>query len=223
MKQLFNKLNLSVSALIFVLFLSVSAPAMAHDTSSGGGSSNSASGSETEGPTHEVDHDKVNSLVQQFRDNASATKDQLRAKETEKLKQARVKVCDGRKTSINSRISRTENFASSHKEKLDAIYVKVKAFHDSKNLTVANYDQLVTAVDTAQADAAAKVAALKAVNTTVDCANQNVADGLSAYRAALSETRDSLKTYRSALLDLMKAVREAAKTAQPAAQSGSSQ
>lgn len=225
-----NKLMLTLLrplSVAVVLSLSVPVIASAEGSHSGDGSSGSAiktfastSTDETSGSTTTTDRTSsethINNLVEKFRtDSKDTTKDELRAKETEKLKEARIKVCDARKDSIDNRITRTQSRAGSYKEKLDAIYVKVKTFHDSKNLTVTNYDQLVAAVDAAQADAAAKVAALKAVTTTIDCTSQNVADSLSAYKAALTATRDSLKTYRGTLVDLMKAVRQAAAAANP--------
>jgi hypothetical protein len=107
------------------------------------------------------------------------------------------------------------------KEVFDKIYTKVKAFHDSKNLNTTDYAALTAKVDTAQADADAKIAALKSLDVTVDCAQTNVADGVSAFRAATSSTRDSLKAYRKALTALIVAVHQSAESTSPTDNSSS--
>lgn len=98
--------------------------------------------------------------------------------------------------------------AEKHKAVFDKIYTRVKTFHDTKGLTTPNYDALVAKVDVAQADAATSIAALKALDVTVDCTQVDaVATKVTAFRDALKETRDSLKSYRAAIKDLIVAVK----------------
>jgi hypothetical protein len=177
------------------------------DTSDDSATSNTTTETKTELETH------TNTLREQFRQQGRAkvqaeVKDNIKAHTTE----VRQKSCEARKASLTNRMNRLVTNSQKHKEVFDKIYTEVKAFHDSKSLTTADYDSLVSKVDTAQADAAAKIAALKSLDVSVDCTQPNVADSVSAFRAAASSTRDSLKAYRKAITALIVAVHQSAET-----------
>jgi chromosome segregation ATPase len=216
MQQINKRFLLSLAALLVVCGVSLSGgTALAHDGESGSTSSNSGSGShdsvttasstDTESET-ETEHSQT--LREQFRQTART---EIKAKMEDKTKthtaEQRQKSCEARKTNLTKRMSNAVAAAQRHKEKFDAIYTKIKAFHDSKNLNVANYDSLTAAADKAQQDAADQIAALKALDVTVDCSQtDSLATNISAFQTAVKSTRDSLKTYRKSLVDLITAL-----------------
>jgi hypothetical protein len=226
MHQINKRLILSLSVLMIVCGVSLSSgSAFAHngmdDSTSGNVSSGSGSGSddsdiatsnsvppaesETEIENHA--HDLMMQFRQEGREKArTEAKSHMEDGNNEKSTEKRHKSCEARKTALTKRMNRMVTQAQKHKVVFDGIYAKVKAFHDNKKLTTANYDSLVAAVDTAEADAAAKIAALKGLDVTVDCSQTNIADSVSSFRAAVKATRDSLKDYRMAIVNLIIAV-----------------
>ena len=152
-------------------------------------------------------------LAEQFKKQGSDSNTSDRANRPAKPEEFRQKACTARKTEITKRMANAVRHATKLKSKMDSIYAKVKKFHDDKGLTTANYDTLVANVDTAGANVDANILALKALNTDgIDCTKTNVADALSAFRAALKSTRSSLKDYRTAIVALTKAVHQSADT-----------
>jgi hypothetical protein len=226
MQLVSKRLLAAVAVLVLVCGVSLSGSALAeHASGSGSSSPNSGSGSsgsdsssvtaptktETENETEVENH--AHDLAEQFRQQGrvkvqAEAKDMAKAHTTE----VRQKSCEARKASLTNRMNRLVTNSQKHKEVFDKIYTKVKAFHDSKNLTTADYDSLVSKVDAAQVDAAAKIAALKSLDVSVDCTQSNVADSVSAFRAAASSTRDSLKAYRKTITALIVAVHQSVET-----------
>jgi hypothetical protein len=165
-------------------------------------SSSSTTAAETETETQQT-----NTLVEQFRDKGRA---KVETKVQEHSQAERQKSCDARKGALTRRMNNAVTAAQRHKEVFDKIYTRVKSFHDSKQLNVTNYDTLKSAVDTAQADSAAKIAALKALDVNVDCTQvDSLTNNVSSFREAVSSTRDSLKSYRKALVSLVTALKGA--------------
>jgi hypothetical protein len=236
MQQINKRLLAAMAVLVLVCGVSLSGSALAEQGSdSGSASPNSGSGSsgssgsststtptktEPENETEVENH--AHDLAEQFRQQGRAkvqaeVKDNVKAHTTE----VRQKSCEARKASLTKRMNNLVKNSQKHKEVFDKIYTKVKAFHDSKNLNTTDYAALTAKVDTAQADADAKIAALKSLDVTVDCTHTNVADGVSAFRAATSSTRDSLKAYRKALTALIVAVHQSAESTSPTDNSSS--
>jgi chromosome segregation ATPase len=219
MQQINKKLVMSLAALLVVCGVGLSGgTALARGINSGPGSSGSSSGSDdsstvktastTESET-EVEHGqetaKSQTLREQFKQEAKTkVETEHKAQAKAKTLEQKQKSCEARKANLTKRMSNSVAAAQRHKETFDKIYARVKAFHDSKSLNVANYDNLVANVNKAQQDAVDQVAALKALDVAVDCTQaDSLATNITAFQAAVKSTRDSLKTYRKAIVDLI--------------------
>jgi hypothetical protein len=225
MQHINKRLVLSLGALLVVCGASLSGgTALAeHGSNSGSGSSGSTSGSHdsTENETvvehtttttktdteneNEVETEHSQTLREQFKQTA---KTEVHAKMQNKAKvhtpEQIQKSCEARKTNLTKRMANSVAAAERHKANFDKIYTKVQAFHDSKNLNVTNYDTLKAAADKAQQDAADQIAALKALDVNVDCTQtDSLATNISAFQTAVKSTRDSLKAYRKAVVELI--------------------
>jgi hypothetical protein len=223
MQQINKRVLMSAVALLLVCGVSLSSgSAFAHgsDDSTSTDTSDSTSRTQVKVETeNEQEHateveNHTHDLTEQFRQQGQA-KVQAESKDHAKLhtEAERGKSCSARKDALTKRMANAVAAAQRHKDTFDSIYAKVKAFHDTKGLNTTDYASLVTATDSAQADATAKIAALKALNVTVDCTQVNsLATNLSAFREAVGSTRDSLKAYRKALVTFTKAVHDSAKT-----------
>jgi sRNA-binding protein len=152
---------------------------------------------------------QANDLREQFKAQAQANVAEKKAQVVAKTQEQRQKACEARKANITKRMSKAVTQAEKHKATFDKIYNKVQAFKTKKDLTVENYDSLVTAADKAQSDAQASITALKDLDVSVDCTSETVAQSLASFQVAVKATRDSLKTYRESITDLIKAVKAA--------------
>lgn len=135
--------------------------------------------------------------------------EQARQNHNEQSEAQRQKVCQARSKSLDHRMATAVKVASQHKTNIDRIYEKVKAFHDSKQLDISNYNDLTAAVDTEADRAQVAIDALQNLDVSVDCASRTVADSVASFREAVSSTRDSLKAYRQALVDLITSLKGA--------------
>jgi hypothetical protein len=207
----------SLSTLLLLSGTALAVPVSARDATSGSSGTNNTTttaddpaghdANQTEKETEVENH--AHDLAEQFKQQAQT---QLAADKT-KLKvhteAERQKACTERKADLTKRMAQKVTQAQAHKTFFDNFYTRLKNFHDTKNLTVANYDALTAAADTAQANAAASISALQSLDVSVDCTSQTVASSVSTFQQALKSTRDSLNTYRSSLVDIAKALKTA--------------
>jgi chromosome segregation ATPase len=225
MKQINKRLILSLAALLVVCGASLSGGTVIaeHGSNSGSGSSSTSHDtSQTEVKTkdsaeteNEQETEHSQTLREQFKQTART---EVKAKAEDKGKthtaEQRQKSCESRKASLTKRMNHAVASAQKHKGKFDAIYTRVKNFHDSKNLEVANYDALTAAADKAQQDAADQITALKALDVNIDCTQtDSLATNISAFQTAVKSTRDSLKSYRKSLVSLITALHGASTSA----------
>lgn len=132
-----------------------------------------------------------------------------KASHTAKSKTERQKVCKVRKQGIENRSSRIVTAAERHQARIDGILTQVVAYQTDKNLAVANWDTLLAAANATKAESAASVAALKAVQPSIDCNSETVATDIANFKAAAEQARNDLKGYKQAVKALLTAVREA--------------
>jgi hypothetical protein len=163
------------------------------------------------------------SLTEHFKKSAELNIEQERKTGKIHSEAEREKSCTARKASLTKRMANAVTQAERHKAVFDKIYGKVKDFYTAKNLTVADYAALTAKVDTAQANAQASIDALKSLDVSVDCTYQTVAESVSAFQQAVKSSRDSLKAYRSSLVDLIKAVKTAAGTSEDSTSNSTNQ
>lgn len=220
-----KKLIYSLSVLAVALGLGISTPVFARNSSSissdGSSSHSDSQVSDSSTPqstdpsppastaTKTEDDQKGHDLAEKLKEQAHEQLQVKREQVKTHTQEDRQKACEQRKGNMSNRMDGLTSKAEKHKTTFDGIYTKAKAFHDSKQLNVSNYDALTAKVDAAQADAAAKIAVLKALDVPADCTQTTIADNVSAFRQALSNTRDSLKTYRTALKNLLTALHDA--------------
>jgi chromosome segregation ATPase len=212
-----KRFALSLAILMFSSGMAITVPVYAHEGDNSGSGDSSQSSDDT--ANHEQSKTEIENhahdLAEQFRTQAKGELAEKKTKVKTQTQEKRQKSCEARKDSLTKRMDNRVTQAKKHKAVFDKIYARVKTFHDTKQLNVTNYDTLVAAADTAQANAQASIDALQSLDVSVDCTSQNVADSVSAFQQAVKSTRDSLKTYRSAITDVIKAVKTAAGTTEP--------
>lgn len=178
---------------------------------------------------HKLTESEVNERVNTFNTKAQATVKALEAKKAAakaRTTEERKTSCEARSTELANRLKKKVADAEKHQAVFDKIYDRVKAFHDSKNLSVTDYDALIAKADAAKVTASDSIASLKKLNITVDCSDPTaVATQVAAFKEALGQTRDSLKAYRTSIKNITVAIKaslpDASPTAKPTTSSSS--
>lgn len=174
-------------------------------------STNSEGEDDSEVEVEHITQTEVKNRVEAFRLKAQEQVKMLEAKKEDAKKRTeeeRTKSCEARSAELTKKLNKKVADATKHKAVFDKIYTRVTDFYKTKNLNVAGYDAMVTKVDSAQAAADASIATLKGFDTTVDCTQvDSVATKVAAFQAGLKDTRDALKAYRTAIKDLIVAVK----------------
>lgn len=200
MKRINNRIILAVFALLFMLSFSLAPAARAHNDNDDNNGSSIAQNDESES------EDEPQDFTELFKQRGHSRVEELSQRGQQLSAEKRQKSCGARKANLERRMQNAVRHAENHKAVFDKIYARVKSFHDTNKLNAANYDELVAAADTAQTDAANAVNALKTLDVNVDCASDNLADNISSFREAVKGTRDELKAYRAAIVDVIKAL-----------------
>jgi hypothetical protein len=201
----------SLSALLLFSGAAMAAPVYADHGNSGVSddvtvaSDDSTAGAQTKTEVENHAHD----LVAQFKLQAQAKVAEKKAQVKGQTQEHRQQACQARKSNLTKRMSNAVSQAGRHKAVFDKIYTKVQAFYVNKNLNVSDYAGLKAKADSAQAASAASIEALKTTDISVDCTSSTVAQSVGTFQTAVGNTRDSLKTYRAALVDLISSLKGA--------------
>jgi hypothetical protein len=178
-----------------------------HTSSGDGSSSNTAPTTKSEDKSRTT---IVNSRLQQEaelknRTNAQSIVQEMKDKNEQKTSDSKKRQnCDTEKGGIKTKTATLGTNASRYLEKLDAALQRAEAYQQTKHLTVADWDMLVATATTAQTNATASVAALKALNVTIDCTQPSVATQVATIKAAATQARTDLKAYKQAVIAVLK-------------------
>lgn len=210
-----KRLKITVLSIILFSGIGFAAPISAHAIMAGETSTSNSTKADTSA-TANVDttdsNTKTTTLREQFRALAQQDLATKKAQVKQQTQADRQKVCEARKTALTARMNLVVKEAQAHKTYFDNVYTKVKAYHDTKKLTVVNYDSLVATVDTDQSNAATSISALQGLDVSVDCTSQTVADSIGTFQQAVKATRDALKTYRTDIIAVITALKAASTT-----------
>lgn len=148
--------------------------------------------------------------AQEARQSAKERIEEIKERNQQRRAELKLDICQRRQARIQNSITRISDRASRIKGVIDRMFVRVQGFYAEGQLTVENYEELETNVETAQADAEASIAALESYVFTLNCEDPNAASQLANFREAVNETKTELKDYRKALVELISSMRAAA-------------
>lgn len=180
------------------------------DSSGSGGSSSSGDqqSGDTSG-TEDTQETEVEHNVTLFKQHGHQNLAARRLNKEVKTAAQRQKVCANIQKAVNNKLSAFDNHADSYLTRLNTAYTKLKDYQTTKNLQVANWDALLSAADSKQASATTSVDALKALGTSVDCNSSDPAAMLASVKSGATDTRNSLKDYRTTLKNIIVALGQA--------------
>lgn len=155
--------------------------------------------------------ERVQTVKQQLEDRKKELQQQVqekRAEVREKLTDKRKEICDKRQVNVNKILTNSNNQGKRNLQTFADIQAKVMQFAADKDLTVANYDALVADADAKKAAAEATMEV--AEQTTFSC-DEADASGPGKVVSDLMHTKhDALKGYRTAIKNLIVAIKQAA-------------
>jgi lysyl-tRNA synthetase class II len=224
-------------AAMFVIPQTVRARDGQDDSSSSSGTSTGTSGSSgssttTESETEQHATQDANELMQKLRQQRlDAEKQRLdglkqaekNTERSEQRKEAFAKACQNRSNSFAKRMQDISSHAKKQAATLDTINDRLQAFVKDKNLTVPNYDTLLTAVQTQRKVVEDLSGTIVGNAGSFDCTSNDTAkESLATFKDSLQQAIDALKTYKNDLKALIKAVKTAAEASKPTETEGAS-
>lgn len=184
---------------------------IADDTTTVDSSESSQSGQgagEVTGTEHGLEAAVAHNLAI-FKQHGHQNLAERRQNKQEKTAAQRQKVCVHIQKAVNNKLSAFDDHADSYLTRLNTAYTKLKDYQSTKNVTVSNWNDLLTAADDKQAAASASVDALKALGTSVDCTSSDPAGVLASIKSGAASTRYTLKDYRTSLKNIIVALAHA--------------
>jgi hypothetical protein len=143
---------------------------------------------------------------EQLKARIAELKEKRQEQKEKRLEANKLRVCEQRKTKITAILNRSVTRGERQLELFTTIANRVKAFYINKNLSLANYEELVAAVDTAKTDAQATLETLKGL-TAFDCNAEDPKGDAEAFKLAQKALNEDLKSYRTAVKDLIVGVK----------------
>ncbi len=147
----------------------------------------------------------INSRIEKAQQELKAKRDQAKSR----LEAARLKVCEARQQGITQHMSSMVTTSTNHLNVFSDIASRVEAFYASKGKTVANYDTLVADVNAKKTAAETAIATAKASSTSFSCADANPQLAGQQFKDAHAAVIKALQDYRTAIKNLIVAVRSA--------------
>jgi hypothetical protein len=127
----------------------------------------------------------------------------------ERLDENKKKLCENRINTITRVMTAMNSRRQNAFDRITKVSDAVQAFYAKKELSVANYDDLVAQVSAAKSVAQTAVSAQTAV-APVDCNGEKPRADIADFKEKRSASIDAVKAYRDAVKALVKAVKEAA-------------
>lgn len=220
MKQTIKRTIVAGAAVMLLVTPSI---ASAHDGAHDEGddiATSSPSASPTVSP--KIDDKKVrrletelkNRLQEQAREREAKVAELQQDKEKlhKKLDAEKKKVCENHVSTINRVMTAMNTRRQNAFDRITKVSEAVQAFYVKKNLTVANYDDLVAQVNAAKSVAQTATDAQTAI-PSLNCDGDHPRADVADFKEKRSASIDAIKAYRDAVKALVKAVKEAASAA----------
>lgn len=128
----------------------------------------------------------------------------------ERNKTVKAEICERRKEKIAAIIPKLATNSDILIANLDNFYVRITSFYVTGQLFDIDYDRLQISVEESKAEAALAVATIKDYIFELDCNNANLGQQLDGYRTSINLAKESLRAYRTSLIDMTRSLRAVA-------------
>ncbi len=134
------------------------------------------------------------------------TIEDLKKTEKEHTKEDRQKSCTVAEHGLETKIASLSKNATAFQVRVDNALTMAIAFQKDNNLTISNFDTLLSAAEAARTQAASSVSVLSALNTNLDCTQPDVAQKIAEFKIAAGKARTDLKAYKTAVKAILAAL-----------------
>lgn len=153
--------------------------------------------------------EEARAAAQQRAEEAKMRAEERVTETKQRLEGAKLKACEAREKRIEATMGQMTKRGENHIAVFTKIADRVKAFYEEKGRTVANYDELVAAVDTKKAAAEEAVGQAQSVSDVFSCDSDNPKIASQEFREAHQAQVAALKEYRTAVKNLIVGVKSA--------------
>jgi len=203
-----KKLLLIVLVMAFSL---VSLPVFAESGSGDVSSDNSTSNSED---SSNSSTNADSNTAEDNSTNSSSNKENAKEKVAEVKAKAQAKKCETRQKVVNKITARIADRAQKQLTLFSNIADKVEAFYTKSGKTLTNYNDLVTAVNTAKANAQQTVDTIKTTTIALKCDGTDPNGAGASFKDELKNEIHALKDLRTAVKNLTVGVKSVQSTGQ---------
>lgn len=137
------------------------------------------------------------------------------------LSSARLKSCQNRQQAIDNIMARISDRGQKQLNLFGTIATRVETFYTDKGKTLADYDTLVSDVNTQQTAAQTAVSNIKSDSTGFSCDSSDPKAFVDTFKTSLKSEIAALKTYRTAVKNLIVGVKSVEGTSSSTASGGS--
>lgn len=153
---------------------------------------------------------QIDARLKAAREDRMNSAEDAKAAIRERLNEAKKKICEKHETKINDLIARINTRREKAFDRITEVSEAVQSYYADKNLSTADYDDLVAAVEAAE-EAAQAALTTQLSAPKLRCDGEAPKADMSEFRTKHSDSVDALKEYRDAVKALVRAVKEAAK------------
>jgi hypothetical protein len=165
------------------------------------------SGAQPAGQTERV-RERAEQRAEKARAAAEERGEVKRAEAETRLADKKLEICERREQKVQNIMARISDRGDKHLDVFTKISDRVQTFYTDKNLTVANYDELVANVDKKKQAAEAQVAAIREASVEFNCDSEDPKGVAWAFKDDMKAQVAALKEYRTAVKDLLVAVKK---------------
>lgn len=127
-----------------------------------------------------------------------------------KLEGEKLKACQNRENAINNILFKMSARGEKHIGVINAASARIQAFYADKQLNVSNYDELLAIVSEKKTAAETAVADVKAASVSFMCDGSDPKGAAQFFKDYLRKQNSALKEYKTAVKNLLAAVKSAA-------------
>lgn len=189
MQNIINKFRYnSIITVVVILFIVIATPMLASAQNTDAGSGQSGSG--TSG-------------------NATSNSDNATQK---KLQGQNLEKCQNREMAINNVMARIGDRGEKQIAVIESIQQKVQTFYADKNISVNNYDSLITNVETKKQTATMSMNNVRTMKNGFGCTGDDPKGVATQFKAYAMTQSDDITEYKNAVHDLVLAIKAASST-----------
>ncbi len=145
--------------------------------------------------------------AQEIKEKAKLRAEEAKNQAEQKKLEARQRICENKSEKLGAAINNKAQTARAFYDRFSGFSDKIERFVNLKELNVDNYTELYSSVEDASANADAAIVKLEELKFDVDCSEVNLTtENTQEYRDALVAAREALKTYKTSLVNLLRAV-----------------